>query len=97
MWLACQFFNVCNGKTDDTTLLLLIASWPDLDRARQQAKRWVQNKLASSVNVLPQMDSTYVWNVELQHGKEHKVFINIHASNLDSLAKERLNLPIRMR
>jgi uncharacterized protein involved in tolerance to divalent cations len=41
---------------------LVKISWPDLDGARQQAKRWVPNKLAASVNVLPQMDSTYVWN-----------------------------------
>ena len=64
---------------------LVMTSWPDLDGVRQQANRWVPNKLAASVNVLPQMDSTYVWNGEMQHGKEHKLFIKTCASNLDNL------------
>ena len=52
---------------------LVITSWPDLDGARQQASRWVENKLAASVNILPQMDSTYVWQGELRNGTEHKI------------------------
>jgi periplasmic divalent cation tolerance protein len=64
---------------------LAITSWPDLDGARHQANRWVQNKLAAGVNVLPQMDSIHVWIGELQHGREHKIFIKTGASNLYTL------------
>ena len=52
---------------------LVITSWPDLDGARQQANHWVENKLAASVNILPQMDSIYVWEGELRNGTEHKI------------------------
>jgi len=36
---------------------LVITAWPDLDGARQQARTWVEKKLAASVNLLPIMDS----------------------------------------
>jgi uncharacterized protein involved in tolerance to divalent cations len=52
---------------------LVITSWPDLDSARQRAKRWVENKLAVSVNILPKIDSIYVWEEELRNGTEHKI------------------------
>jgi periplasmic divalent cation tolerance protein len=66
---------------------LVITSWPDLDGARQQARSWVQNKLAASVNILPQMDSIYVWQGELRHGKEHKIFIKTSAPRLTALQR----------
>jgi periplasmic divalent cation tolerance protein len=67
---------------------LVITSWPDLDGAKQQAKRWVEQKLAASVNILPQMDSVYRWKGEIRHGKEHKIFVKTSAERLDSLGRE---------
>jgi len=67
---------------------IVITSWHDLDGARQQAKRWVEKKLAASVNILPQMDSIYVWKGELRNGTEHKIFINTCASRLAALQSE---------
>ena len=67
---------------------LVITSWPDLDGAIQQAKNWVQKKMAASVNVLPQMDSIYYWNGEIRHGREHKIFIKTSAARLDELQRE---------
>ena len=67
---------------------LVITSWPDLDGARQQARRWVQNKLAASVNILPQMDSIYFWEGELRSGREHKMFIKTSANRLEALQRE---------
>ena len=67
---------------------LVITSWPDLDGARQQARQWVENKLAASVNILPQMDSIYVWDGELRSGTEHKIFIKTSAQRLDELQRE---------
>jgi len=64
---------------------LVITSWPDLEGAREQARGWVQNKLAASVNILPQMDSIYVWQGKLRHGKEHKIFIKTTAPRLAAL------------
>ena len=67
---------------------LVITSWPDLEGARQQAQHWVQKKLAASVNILPQMDSIYVWQGEMRTGREHKMFIKTSANRLEALRQE---------
>ena len=67
---------------------LVITSWPDLNGARHQARRWLEEKIAASVNVLPQMDSMYRWQGELRHGTEHKIFIKTSADKLDALQRE---------
>ena len=67
---------------------LVITSWPDIDGARQQAEDWLQKKLAASVNVLPQMESTYHWKGEIRHGKEHKMFIKTSATRVAALQRE---------
>lgn len=67
---------------------LVITSWPDLDGAKRQARRWVTKKLAASVNILPQMDSIYVWDGELRAGTEHKVFVKTSGERLDALQRE---------
>ena len=67
---------------------LVITSWPDLDGAKQQARRWLEKKLAASVNVLPEMDSMYHWKEEIRHGREHKIFIKTTGERLDALRQE---------
>ena len=67
---------------------LVITSWPDLDGARQQARAWVDKKLAAAVNVLPQMDSIYNWKGELREGTEHKIFIKTQENRLEALRRE---------
>lgn len=67
---------------------LVITSWPDLDGARQQARAWLQKKLAASVNILPKMDSMYHWKGELRHGTEHKIFIKTRAAHIEALQRE---------
>jgi periplasmic divalent cation tolerance protein len=67
---------------------LVITSWPDLAGARHQARHWLAEKIAASVNVLPQMDSMYHWKGELRNGTEHKIFIKTTADKLDALQRE---------
>ena len=67
---------------------LVITSWPDLDGAKQQAERWVEKKLAASVNILPQMDSIYRWKGEIRHGTEHKIFVKTTSERLEPLGQE---------
>jgi len=83
MWLAYQRFNRRHGKTDAAVL-----SEPDLDGARLQAQHWVKNKLAESVNILPKMDSIYVWQGELRSGMKHKMFTKTRANRLEALQQE---------
>ena len=67
---------------------LVITSWPDIAGARHQAQHWLQQKLAASVNILPQMESMYRWKGELRHGQEHKIFIKTSADRVDALQRE---------
>jgi periplasmic divalent cation tolerance protein len=67
---------------------LVITSWPDIHGARHQAQRWLEEKIAASVNVLPKMDSMYYWKGKLRHGTEHKIFIKTSADKLDALQRE---------
>ena len=67
---------------------LVITSWPELEGAKQQARDWLEKKLAAAVNILPQMDSMYHWKGELRHGTEHKIFIKTSAARVDELERE---------
>jgi periplasmic divalent cation tolerance protein len=67
---------------------LVITSWPDFDGAADQAGRWLEKKLAASVNILPLMDSMYHWKGEIRRGREHKIFIKTTAARLDALQAE---------
>ena len=67
---------------------LVITSWPDLQGAKLQAQRWLEKKIAASVNVLPQMDSMYQWKGEIRQGTEHKIFIKTSAEKIDALQRE---------
>ena len=67
---------------------LVITSWPDLVEAKRQAHRWVEKKLAASVNILPPMDSIYSWKGEIRSGREHKMFIKTSAPRLAQLQHE---------
>ena len=67
---------------------LVVTSWPDLEGARLQAERWVEKKLAASVNILPRMDSIYRWKGEIRHGREHKIFVKTTAGRIEALQRE---------
>ena len=87
MRLACHLFNLGRGK-QMSQAYLVIPSWPDLDGARQQARSWVEKKLAASVNILPQMDSIYRWQGEIRSGREHKIFIKTSSERVAALQSE---------
>ncbi len=67
---------------------LVITSWPDLEGAKAQAQKWLQKKLAASVNILPRMDSMYHWKGEIRHGTEHKIFVKTSELRVEQLQRE---------
>ena len=67
---------------------LVITSWPEIDGAREQAGRWLEKKLAASVNILPLMESMYHWKGEIRRGTEHKIFIKTTGDRLAALQQE---------
>lgn len=59
--------------------VLLLTTWPDEEGARQAAKVWLDQKLVACVNILPQMQSLYIWNGELNRGTEHQMLLKTTA------------------
>jgi periplasmic divalent cation tolerance protein len=55
---------------------------------RQSVNHRVENKLAARVNILPKMDSIYVWDGQLRNGTEHKIFIKTCAAQLAALQSD---------
>ncbi|MCP4875003.1 MAG: divalent-cation tolerance protein CutA [Gammaproteobacteria bacterium] len=67
---------------------LVITSWPDLGGAKTQARHWLQKKLVASVNILPKMDSIYVWQEQPRQDTAHKILIKTCAYRIDALQRE---------
>ncbi|MCP4983200.1 MAG: divalent-cation tolerance protein CutA [Gammaproteobacteria bacterium] len=44
--------------------------------------------MAASVNILPKMDSIYVWQEQLRQGTEHIILIKTCADRIDALQRE---------
>ncbi|WP_020559543.1 divalent-cation tolerance protein CutA [Thiofilum flexile] len=50
--------------------LILFSSWPDLIAAQQAAKLLVEQHLAACVKLLPQAQSFYIWEEQLEESTE---------------------------
>jgi periplasmic divalent cation tolerance protein len=51
------------------------------------AERLVEERLAACVNVLPEMDSTYRWDGQVQKERERQVVIKTTTGRLDELKR----------
>jgi len=49
---------------------LIYATWPDLESARKMSQILITNKLAACCNLLPGMESHYMWESEIQQSQE---------------------------
>ncbi len=58
-----------------TDYVLLLTTWPDAEGAKQAATDWLNKNLVACVNILPEMQSLYVWDGELQSGREHQMIL----------------------
>lgn len=58
-----------------TEHVIILTTWPDQDSARLHATTLLKNRLAACINILPEMQSLYVWEGELESGKEHQMII----------------------
>ena len=57
------------------------------DEAKELAKRIVNERLAACVNVVPKVDSYYIWEGELQEDSEALLVIKTVGHNLDALER----------
>ncbi|MFN0128709.1 MAG: divalent-cation tolerance protein CutA [Verrucomicrobiales bacterium] len=62
-----------NGSDPD--LVVVLTTLPDVDQARQMARRLLEDRLAACATVLPTAESHYVWNEECQSAVEVLVII----------------------
>ncbi len=67
--------------------LLLLTTWPDHESALRAAEFWVNKSLAACVNILPPMQSIYLWDGELQRGEEHQIIIKTDSRRADALQR----------
>jgi periplasmic divalent cation tolerance protein len=64
---------------------LLLTTWPDETSARHAARQWLNEGLVACVNILPRMQSLYVWNGELNEGQEHQMLLKTTKHRVEAL------------
>lgn len=50
--------------------LLVLSTFPDIEKARQIGTSLVESQLAACVNLIPAIESIYRWQGALEHGTE---------------------------
>ena len=50
--------------------LLVLSTFPDIEKARQIGTALVESQLAACVNLIPAIESIYRWQGALEHGTE---------------------------
>lgn len=51
-------------------VLLVLSTFPDIEKARQIGTSLVESQLAACVNLIPAIESIYRWQGALEHGTE---------------------------
>jgi periplasmic divalent cation tolerance protein len=67
--------------------IVVFMTAPNADEARGIAKELVERKLAACVQILPEIESVYRWNGELQRDKEILILAKTTATQFDDLEK----------
>ncbi len=58
-----------------TDTLLIMSTFPNMEKAEELATRLIQAKLAACINILPPMKSVYRWKNRIESGTEHLLMI----------------------
>lgn len=66
-------------------VVVLLTTWPDNQTAREVAKDWLNKNLVACVNILPEMQSLYRWDGELNSGTEHQMILKTSAHRVEAL------------
>lgn len=51
-------------------MFIIYSTVPDIDTARKIASQVIENKLAACVNILPNMESVYMWEGHVESSQE---------------------------
>lgn len=68
--------------------ILVLSSFPDIDKARQIGTALVEKQLAACVNLLPSVESIYQWRGKLENAHETLAFIKTTESCYPALERE---------
>lgn len=68
-------------------MLIVLTTTPNLEEAESLAKKIVEAKLATCVQILPPMKSFYFWKGEVQNDTEHLLLIKTLLGKYDELEK----------
>ncbi|MEN9433939.1 MAG: divalent-cation tolerance protein CutA [Pseudomonadota bacterium] len=67
--------------------LIVLSSWPDLTAAQQAARLLVEQHLAACVKLLPNTQSFYIWEGQLEQSTEIVLIIKTTQQRYDMLAQ----------
>ena len=68
-------------------MLIVLTATPSTEEAEALAAKIVEARLAACVQILPQMNSVYVWEGELRREGEHLLLIKTLPENFDELSQ----------
>lgn len=72
-------------QMNQTNHILVLTTWPDIEEARNAARQFLDYRLAACINILPPMESLYLWNGEEITGHEHQMFIKTSTTRFKDL------------
>jgi periplasmic divalent cation tolerance protein len=61
-------------------IVLAFSTFPDVETARRIARELVTEKFAACANVIPRIESIYVWQEKLEQGEETLVLFKTSAA-----------------
>lgn len=72
-------------QSNSTPYRLVMTTIGSLPEAENLATRLTNEGLAACVNVLPQMQSYYIWKGQAEQGTEHQLLIKTRQERLDAV------------
>lgn len=74
-------------KNPRNAFILVLTTFDSATRAKKIARILVEEKLAACVNILPRMQSIYVWEEKLCETREHLVLLKTRKALYPKLAR----------
>lgn len=70
-----------------TNFCIVLITAPNLKEAQQLANGIVSEHLAACVNIIPQLESVYWWEGQIQHEQEYLLICKTHQSQWPDLTQ----------
>ncbi len=71
---------------------IVLTTCPDSDSAQRIADALVGERLAACVNILPVMQSVYIWHGQIERGAEHLLVIKSRSDSYERIQARILQL-----